>query len=249
MPTVQAPANCTCLGLRPLTVVLCEGGAVGRSLDAKQLEKVPLSRGRVYTEEELWTNMQYFLDKVLPVCQEAGVKLALHPNDPPLPTVAGVPCLMRNWAAYEKAFSLANDSPYLGMEFCCGCWLEGGLTGFGNLYEALPSFIARGKVLIIHLRNVTHPLPTFTETFIDGGYGDMCRLLRIMVTTGYDGTVILDHSPPFPDSVGEGAVTAFAVGYMKAALRSAEMHMLEAASASDTRDAASAQAAKRRKVQ
>lgn len=204
------------------------GGIVARACDAGMLARLPLSKEREYEEEELWTNLEYFLGKILPVCEEAGVRLALHPNDPPLPSVAGVPCLIRNKAAYERVFSAAKDHPSLGMEFCCGCWLEGGPKegGFGNIFTALPDFVRRGKVFIVHLRNVTSPLPTFTETYIDGGYGDMYRIMRTLTRADYDGTVILDHTPPFEASVGEGAPTAFAIGYMKASLRAAHAEMV-----------------------
>lgn len=153
------------------------GGIPARGCDATALASVP-PKGRPYEEEELWGNMQYFLDAVLPVCESAGVRLALHPNDPPVDAIAGVPCLIRNRAAYDRVFKMARGNPMLGMEFCCGCWLEGGEDGFGNLYSALTDFISRGRVFIVHLRNVTSPLPRFVETYIDGGYGDMYQIIR-----------------------------------------------------------------------
>lgn len=148
--------------------------------------------------------------------------VALHPNDPPVPQIGGIPCLIRNKAAYERAFKIANSS-FLGMEFCCGCWLEGG-THFGNIFEALPEFIKEKKVLIVHLRNVTAPLPRFAETFIDGGYGDMYKIMKTLKDNDYDGTVILDHTPQFIESAGPSSATAFAIGYMKALLNAACHH-------------------------
>lgn len=86
-----------------------------------------LKFGREYSEDELWENMKIFLDSVLPVAEKLGVKLALHPNDPPTKVkIYGVPSIIRSREAYEKVFEIANNSPALGMEFCCGCWLEGG---------------------------------------------------------------------------------------------------------------------------
>jgi len=70
-------------------------------------------------------------------------------------------------------------------------------------------------VFIVHLRNVTAPLPVFTETFLDDGYGNIYRLLRSLVTERYNGTVILDHTPSFVASAGPSAATAFAIGYVK----------------------------------
>jgi len=73
------------------------------------------------------------------------IKLALHPNDPPVDAIGGIPCLIRNVAAYERVFDMGGQSSALGMEFCCGCWLEGG-DRFGDIYTCLPDFVKRGKV-------------------------------------------------------------------------------------------------------
>jgi mannonate dehydratase len=105
------------------------------------------------------------------------------------------------------------------MEFCCGSWLEGGKP-MGNLLESLRDFLKREKVVIIHLRNVTSPLPKFTETFLDDGYGDIFEIIRTVTEHKYSGTIILDHSPEF-NSV-KGAETAFALGYIKASIRAAQ---------------------------
>ena len=196
------------------------GGATCRAMDAGVLAKEPLTRGRPYTDDELFANMEHFLKKVLPHAERLDVRLALHPNDPPVPAIGGVACLMRSVAAFRRVFALAPRSKHLGMEFCCGCALEGG-EAFGDLMTDLPRFVRDGRVFNVHLRNVTCALPKFAETYIDGGYGNVYNLLRCLHQAGYDGTVILDHSPPFEASAGEGAPTAFAVGYMKACLAAA----------------------------
>ena len=217
------------------------GGAAGRAMDAAALESLPASHGRVFEDEELWGTMKYFLERVLPVAEASGVRLALHPNDPPMDAlVCGVRPLMRTRGAFERAFALADATGHgrsLGMEFCCGCWLEGG-KAFGDVYGDLEAFCRAGRVLIVHLRNVTSPLPRFVETFIDGGYGDVCRILRSMIAGSYGGTVILDHTPPFVEEAGPAAASAFAVGYMKAGIRAAqseaERRAAEAASSAGT---------------
>ena len=223
------------------------GGATGRAMDAAALESLPASHGRIFEDEELWETMQYFLERVLPVAEACGVRLALHPNDPPMDAlVCGVRPLMRTRGAFERAFALADSTGHggsLGMEFCCGCWLEGG-KAFGDVYTDLEAFCKAGRVLIVHLRNVTSPLPRFVETFIDGGYGDVCRILAAMIAGGYGGTVILDHTPPFVEEAGPAAASAFAVGYMKAGIRAAqseaERRAAEAAAMGTTGDAGAA---------
>jgi len=200
------------------------GGAEGRAVDEKILEKVPSSREREYTEEELWKNLEYFLKKMIPWCEEQGIRLALHPNDPPVPRIAGVPCLIRNKAAYDRVYEIVNQSPALGMEFCCGCWLEGA-DRFGNLVAGLEEYTKRGKIVKVHLRNVTAPLPTFVETYLDDGYGDIYLLVRTLVRAGYKNTIILDHTPPFVAAAGPGAPTAFSLGYIKACVRAAQAEL------------------------
>jgi len=164
--------------------------------------------------------MKYFLDAILPTAEKLGMILALHPNDPPSEEVfRGIPNLIRAKASYERVFKLAKDSPSIKMEFCCGCWLEGA-TPMGNLLSCLRDWIKRDKVIIVHLRNVTAPLPNFTETFLDEGYGDIFEIVRSIVEKGYKGTIILDHTPELTG--GLGLETAFCAGYIKAMIRASQ---------------------------
>jgi len=175
--------------------------------------------GRRYTEKELWKNMKYFLDSILPVAEKLGVKLALHPNDPPLDMeIGGIPNLIRTKKDFDRAYKLGHQSPSLKMEFCCGCWLEGA-SPMGNLLTNIKEFIKRDKIIKIHLRNVSAPLPSFTEMFIDDGYGDIFEIIRTIVEAGYKGTIILDHSPEIIGGVG--METAYCAGYIKGLIRSA----------------------------
>jgi len=199
--------------------VATRGGARARHVDLDELRARPLTHGREYSEQELWDNFSYFMERIIPTAEQAGVRLALHPNDPPSEALGGIPCLIRNAEAYRKAFRIA-DSPALGMEFCTGCWLEGG-EQFGDVLEGIREFQADGRILIVHFRNVSAPLPTFTETFLDDGYMDMYRIMRVLVETGYAGTVTLDHTPHFAGRFADGGGTAYAVGYMRALIERA----------------------------
>jgi mannonate dehydratase len=160
------------------------------------------------------------MHQMIPVCEEAGVRLALHPNDPPSPyPLGGIPCLIHSFEDYVRAFEIAN-SPCLGMEFCCGCWLEGG-QGFGDIPEAIRTFQAQGKILIVHFRNVSAPQPQFVETFLDNGYMDMYQVMKTFFEVGYTGTMILDHTPKFAGDYAKGSGTAYAIGYMRALMERA----------------------------
>jgi mannonate dehydratase len=194
---------------------LVRGGAVGRAVSADDLATVELTRGRRYEREELWDNFAYFMERIIPVAEETGVRLALHPNDPPVDEIAGIACLIRSASDYRRAFEIA-DSDTLGMEFCMGCWLEGGESGFGNIHEGIREF--RDRILIVHFRNISGPLPEFTETFVDEGYGDMFSILETLRDVGYDGSLIYDHTPQMTEWAGKGAAAAYAIGYIKASL-------------------------------
>jgi mannonate dehydratase len=110
------------------------------------------------------------------------------------------------------------------MEFCCGCWLEGG-AAFGDIFEAIRYFHGQHKIFIVHFRNVTSPFPEFVETFLDNGYMEMYKLMKLFCQVDYDGTIILDHTPKFVSSFGPGTGTAYAIGYMRALMERAQTEL------------------------
>ena len=203
-------------------------GAQARAVDLAEMLRRPFTHGRAYSEDEIWENYTYFIRQMMPVCAAAGVRLALHPNDPPSPQpLGGIPCLIHSFDTYRRAFAIADNvgagKAALGMEFCCGCWLEGG-AGFGDIFEGIRTFVADDRILIVHFRNVTAALPVFTETFLDNGYMDMYRLMKTMKTfvqAGYRGTIILDHTPKFAGEYAKGGGAAYAIGYMRALMERA----------------------------
>jgi mannonate dehydratase len=156
----------------------------------------PLSHGRVYTEAEIWENYTYFIKKVVPVAEEAGVRIGIHPDDPPKRMLAGVPrCIFSNFEGYKKAIEIAN-SPNIGVCFCVGSWLEGGQAVTGaDPVDTIKYFAGKKKLFKVHFRNVTAPLPHFTESLLDDGYYDMNKVMRALVEVKFDGIVIPDHIP------------------------------------------------------
>ena len=198
-------------------------GAPARGVDLDEMQRRPLTHHREYTEEELWKNFEYFIRRIIPVAEESGVRLALHPNDPPAPSLGGIPCLIRSFESYKRAFDIAG-SPRLGMEFCTGCWLEGG-EAFGDMLEAIRHFHEDGRIFIVHFRNVSSALPYFVETFLDNGYMDMYEVMRTFCEVGYDGAMIFDHTPQFASGYALGGGTAYAIGYMRALIERAEAEL------------------------
>ncbi len=199
-------------------------GAWARYVDLNEMRQRPLTHDREYSLDELWENFTYFMNAILPVAEEAGVHLSLHPNDPPTDSLGGIPCLINSFDRYLKAFEIANDSPYLGMEFCTGCWLEGGAQ-FGNMLDAIQYFVEHDKIFIVHFRNVTSAFPQFTETFLDNGYMDMYQAMRTFVAADYSGSMHLDHTPRFVGDYALGGGTAYAIGYMRALIERAEAEL------------------------
>ncbi len=198
------------------------GGAPARTFnqdDAKgnwdgKVFEGPLTHGRKYTEEELWENWTYFIKQVAPVAEEAGVRIGVHPDDPPVPVLGGVPrCIFGSFDGYMRALKIAN-SPNVGVCLCCGTWMEGGRSMGKDVFEAVREFAKLGKLWKIHFRNVTAPIPRFTETFVDDGYTDMKKLMRTLVEVGFDGILIADHVPTMVG--GRKTGWAYSIGYIKA---------------------------------
>lgn len=194
--------------------------ASARYVNLAELKARPMTHERIYSLDELWDNFTYFMKHIIPIAEETGVRLALHPNDPPTDTLGGIPCLINSRERYNRAFEIAN-SAMLGMEFCTGCWLEGG-DDFGDILAGIKQFVNDKRIFIVHFRNVTAPHPEFTETFLDNGYFDMYQAMKAFVASGYDGTMILDHTPTFVGDYHRGAGTAYAIGYMRALIERAE---------------------------
>jgi mannonate dehydratase len=156
---------------------------------------------------------------VTPVAEEVGVRIGIHPDDPPVPELAGVPrCIFGNFEGYKRAFEIA-DSPNIGMCLCCGTWLEGGKLMGKDVLETIRYFGSRGKIFKIHFRNVNAPLPHFVETFVDDGYMDMYKVMRALREVNYNGVLIPDHIPEMIG--GSRAGTAYSIAYMKALLKRA----------------------------
>jgi mannonate dehydratase len=174
----------------------------------------PLTHGRVYSQEEIWENFIYFIRQVAPVAEEAGVRIGIHPDDPPVPDLGGIPrCIFSSYEGYHRALEIA-DSPNVGMCLCVGCWLEGG-EGMGkNVLETIRYFGEQKKLFKVHLRNIDQPLPHFVETFLDNGYYDMYPVIRALREVEFDGVLIPDHIPGMAND--RRVATAYSIGYMKA---------------------------------
>ena len=167
------------------------------------------------TADELWDRLEVFLSEIIPVAEEAGVTLAAHPDDPPLPAIRGQPRLVYQPRLYQRLLDL-KPSPRNALEFCVGTLAE--MTE-GNIYEAVDTYSRQGKLAYVHLRNVRGKVPTYKETFIDDGDVDVLRVLRILKENGFAGVIIPDHAPQMAGAAPWQAGMAYALGYLRAGMQ------------------------------
>jgi mannonate dehydratase len=168
--------------------------------------------------EEIWRRFAAFLAEMIPVAEEAGVRLALHPDDPPLPALRGAARLVYHPDFFQRALDLA-PSPMNALEFCVGTVSE--MAG-ADVYEAVDRYSKAGRIAYVHLRNVRGKVPHYHETFIDDGDTDMLRVLKILYANGFDGVVIPDHTPLLECAAPWHAGMAYTLGWLRAALAAVE---------------------------
>lgn len=203
------------------------GGMDARTLDitkakghwAGTIYEGELTHGRRYSEEELWDNYAHLMREIVPVAEEAGVRIGVHPDDPPVYDLGGIPrCMFGNFEGYKKAMEIA-DSPNIGVCLCVGCWLEGGEKGMGNTpVDAIKYFGEKGQLFKVHFRNVSNPMPEpWVETLIDNGYQDMYEVMKALREVKFDGCIIPDHIPAMLG--GQRVGTAYSIAYMRALMQ------------------------------
>lgn len=202
------------------------GGSTGTSFDIDLVKDAPLMAGgpgtstdlipveyrRPVTDDEMWQNLTYFLKAAVPVAEEAGVQLALHPDDPPIPSMGGVARIIRSPEAYRRAMEII-PSPNSGILFCQGCFAEMG----ANIVEEIRYFGSRKKIFSVHFRNVEGPVECFRETFPDDGQEDMVEAMKTYYEVGFDGPMSPDHAIHIEGDTEWGhRYWAYSIGYMKA---------------------------------
>jgi mannonate dehydratase len=172
-------------------------------------------------EAAMWRNWERFIAEVLPVAERSGVKLSLHPNDPPVPMLDGVARIFRDEASFARAMALADSAAH-GVCFCTGTFAS---LGVAAMMAALRRFARAGRIHYVHLRSVAGELPSFAEAFIDEGTVDPVAVLRELLDAGFDGFVIDDHVPRVVDDTVWGhRARAHATGTIAGILRALRSH-------------------------
>ncbi len=176
----------------------------------------------IVTEDQMWSNYEYFIKAVLPVAEEEGLRLALHPDDPPVPMLGGVARLFYKPDNFKKAYALAGSSSSWALDLCLGCCSEmpGGVV---NVREMIEFFAPKGAIAYIHFRDVQGTVPDFTECFIGDGNYDPAEVLVLLAKNGFDGFLLDDHVPKMDgDSDWNHRGRAHAIGYMQGLIRMAD---------------------------
>jgi mannonate dehydratase len=188
------------------------GGSVVTSFDINDVPESVTANPPI-SEDELWTNLEYFLRKVMPVAEKAGVRLSMHPDDPPLSPIRGVGRIMRSIANFQRLLELV-PSPMNTITLCQG--------NFTLMTDDLPAAIRKfgDRISFVHFRDVRGTPSRFEETWHDAGKTDMLACMRAYRDIGFDGVLRPDHVPTVEGDNNENAgYSAFgrlyAIGYIR----------------------------------
>jgi mannonate dehydratase len=201
--------------LRTNTNTPSRGGSVVTSYDNALMKDAPPTEHGPISEEKLWETLEYFLKKVLPVAEKAGVKLSMHPDDPPLSPIRGVGRIMRSIENYQRLLDLA-PSPMNTLTLC-----QGNFTLMtDDLPGAIRKFGRQGKISFVHFRDVRGTPEKFEETWHDAGKTDMLACLKAYKDIGFEGVLRPDHVPTVEGDNNENAGYSsfgrlYAIGYIR----------------------------------
>lgn len=177
------------------------------------------------SSDELWQRLNWFLQHVLPVAEEAGVNLALHPDDPPMESLRGAARLVNLPEKYARLIAL-SPSPSNVLELCLGSVQEMRHSTM-DVYQTVEQYVRQDRIGYIHFRNVIGKVPRYAEVFVDEGDIDMARVVSILHANNYDGVLIPDHTPALECDASWHAGMAYALGYMRALVQLAERGRLD----------------------
>jgi mannonate dehydratase len=204
--------------------------AAGRGNALASYKLTPQENLRPISADQMWANHQYFLDAVLPVAEEVGVRLALHPDDPPVDVpLGGAARIFTSPKAMIRAYEQAHESPAWGIDLCLGTVSEMG--GEDAINEMIDFFGPKGRICYVHFRDVQGVVPSFRECFLGEGNYDPAAVIRRLARSGFDGFIIDDHVPAMEGDPGTWGDTssaaycsrgrAYAIGYLQGLLRAA----------------------------
>lgn len=205
-----------------------QGGATVSAFDAKEIPNGNDAASTAHpvdvrrSSEEMWINYARFLAAVLPVAERSGVKLALHPDDPPVEEIEGVARIFTSPGALARAYELSEGSAAWGLDLCLGTTssMEGGARA---VTEAIDFFGPRERIFYVHFRDVQGTVPKFQECFLGDGNYDPFAVMQKLLDCGFDGFILDDHVPRLVGDTPYGhRARAHALGYIQATLTAAQ---------------------------
>lgn len=177
---------------------------------------------RVEDESVMWEHYHYFLKAVLPVAEQYEVKLALHPDDPPVPKLDGTSRLFYKVDHFKKAMEIAASDAW-GLNLCLGCCSEM-WNGAVNVLEMIRYFGPRNKIFYVHFRDVQGTVPKFQECFLGEGNYNPSEVMLELKASGFNGFLLDDHVPQMVnDSAWGHRARAHAIGYMQGLLNMVDL--------------------------
>lgn len=191
------------------------GGALVTAFDYEAIKELPLTQYGEVSKETLWKNLEYFLKAVVPEAEKAGIKLAMHPDDPQVDSIRGIARIMTTADAFKRLLEL-YPSPNNGITMC-----QGNFALMGDDIPALIEYFGkRNKIHFVHFRNVRGDKFNFEETFHDEGIIDMYKAMKAYYDIGFRGPIRPDHVPTMAGDSNEHPGystigTLYALGYMR----------------------------------
>ena len=170
------------------------------------------------SEEQLWANFSAFLEAALPAAEAAGVRLALHPDDPPVRALGPTARIFYSVENLARAYEMAGGSPAFGFDLCLGTVseMEGGTTA---VRDAIERFASAGAICYIHFRQVKGTVPVFQECFLGEGNYSPREIIDLLRDRGFDGYLLDDHVPHVAGDTAWGhRARAHAIGFMQGLL-------------------------------
>lgn len=200
---------------RSRTDIKTRGDAIVTGFNYEDVKDAPLTWAGEVTQEQMWSNLEYFLKAVVPVAEKYKVKLAIHPDDPPVPVLNGIGRILINANAFKRVIEMV-PSEFNGITMCQGSFATMG----ENVPEMIRYFGNRKKIFFAHFRDIVGNSTNFHEVFHDDGQTDMFEAIKCYKEIGFDGPMRPDHVPTM---AGEDNLNPsygilgnlFAIGYMK----------------------------------
>ena len=194
------------------------GGAMVSGFSYEAALQEPDNQYAPVSESKIWENYHWFIEQIMPVAAANGVKMALHPDDPPISPINGIGRILTSADAIRKALSF-SDSPSHGLTFCQGTYT----TMNEDVESLIHEFGSQQKIVFVHIRDVAGTPTDFRETFHDNGPTNMFQMMKAYKSIGFDGPIRSDHVPTMAGESNtnhgyEMKGSLFGIGYIKGLL-------------------------------